>query len=101
MKDILQEITRLRTERGWSEYDLAVRAGITQSTISTWYRKQQIPTIKSLERICAGLGITLSQFFAEGEDLVSLTQGQRDLLDAWACLSREQQANFMELFRHI
>ena len=35
MKDILQEITRLRTERGWSEYDLAVRAGITQSTIST------------------------------------------------------------------
>ena len=72
MKDILQEITRLRTERGWSEYDLAVRAGIT-----------------------------LSQFFAEGEDLVSLTQGQRDLLDAWACLSREQQAIFMELFRHI
>ena len=66
MKDILQEITRLRTERGWSEYDLAVRAGITQSTISTWYRKQQIPTIKSLEKICAGLGITLSQFFAEG-----------------------------------
>ena len=101
MKDILQEITRLRTERGWSEYDLAVRAGITQSTISTWYRKQQIPTIKSLEKICAGLGITLSQFFAEGEDLVSLTQGQRDLLDAWACLSWEQQAIFMELFRHI
>ena len=39
MKDILQEITRLRLERGWSEYELAQNSGLSQSTISTWYRK--------------------------------------------------------------
>ena len=41
MKDILQEITRLRLARGWSEYELAQNSGLTQSTISTWYRKRQ------------------------------------------------------------
>ena len=101
MKDILQEITRLRTARSWSEYDLAVHAGLTQSTISTWYRKGQIPTVRSLEKICAGLGITLSQFFAEGDDPISLTAQQRALLDAWACLSEDQQRIFLELFRHM
>ena len=45
VKDILEEITRLREARKWSEYDLAKHSGITQSTISTWYRKNQIPTL--------------------------------------------------------
>lgn len=68
MKDILEEITRLRLARHWSEYELALHSGLSQSTISTWYRKGQVPTIKSLEKICAGLGITLAQFFAEDNE---------------------------------
>ncbi len=72
MKDVLGEITRLRLQRGWSEYELAQNAGLTQSTISTWYRKKQTPTIQTLEKVCRGFGITLSQFFAEGTDAVSL-----------------------------
>lgn len=72
MKDVLQEITRLRLERNWSEYELAKHAGLSQSTISTWYRKNQVPTIQTLEKVCKGFGITLSQFFAEGDDLVRI-----------------------------
>ena len=71
MIDILKEITRLRLERNWSEYELAKNSGLTQSTISTWYRKNQIPTIQTLDKICKGFGITLSQFFAEGDDAIS------------------------------
>ena len=52
MKDILAEITRLRLQRGWSEYDLAKNSGLTQSTISTWYRKNQTPTIQTLDKVC-------------------------------------------------
>ena len=37
--DILEKITKMRLERGWTEYELAERAGLTQSTISSWYRK--------------------------------------------------------------
>lgn len=70
MKDILSEITRLRLERNWSEYELAQKSGLTQSTISTWYRKKQTPTIQSLEKVCKGLGVTQSQFFADESEMV-------------------------------
>ena len=101
MKDVLSEITRLRLQRNWSEYELAQHSGLAQSTISNWYRKKQIPTIPTLEKVCCGFGITLSQFFASEDDVVSLTVEQKQLLDCWAALTDTQQALFMELFRSI
>lgn len=98
MKDILKEITRLRLKRSWSEYELAKHSGISQSTISTWYRKQQAPTIPTLEKVCKGFGITLSQFFAEGDDAIVLTPEQKELLDNWSSLTEKQRALFLELF---
>ena len=92
MRDILAAITAYRKERGWSEYQLAERSGLPQSTISSWYRKNMVPTIPSLNKICTAFGITLSQLFAEGDTPVSLTESQRKLLDRWARLSEEQQA---------
>lgn len=51
-----------------------------------------VPTIPSLEKICAAFGITLSQLFAEGDVPVSLTESQQKLLNRWARLSEEQQS---------
>ena len=101
MKDILAEITRLRLNRNWSEYQLAQHSGISQSTISTWYRKNQVPTIQTLQKVCLGSGITLSQFLANDDDAVSLTESQKELLDCWAALTETQQALFMQLFKNI
>lgn len=101
MKDVLGEITRLRLQRGWSEYELAQNAGLTQSTISTWYRKKQTPTIQTLEKVCTGFGITLSQFFAEGSDAVSLTPIQREMLDSWSALNPKQQEIVLDLLKNM
>lgn len=92
MKDILTSITRYREERGWTEYQLAEHSGLPQSTISSWYRKNMVPTVPSLQKICAAFGITLSQLFAEGNDPVVLTESQQKLLECWSRLSQEQQA---------
>lgn len=92
MKDILTSITRYREERGWTEYQLAEHSGLPQSTISSWYRKNMVPTIPSLQKICTAFGITLSQLFAEGNDPVVLTESQQKLLECWSRLSQEQQA---------
>ena len=91
IKDILSAITSLREERGWSEYQLSEHSGLPQSTISSWYRKNMVPTVPSLEKICAAFGITLSQLFSEGKEPVSLTNEQRKLLERWSRLSLEQQ----------
>lgn len=90
--DILDKITQLRLERNWSEYQLAERSGLTQSTISSWYRKNMLPTIPSLTRICDAFGITLSQFFLESkeENIVQLSDQQIRLLQFAAKLDPDQ-----------
>ena len=92
MKDILTAILRYRTERGWSEYQLAVRAGMEQSTISSWYCKKSAPTLASLGKIC-----TLSQLLAEDDDPVSLTADQRKLLERWSRLNDGQKEIVFQL----
>ena len=97
MKDILATITQYREKRNWTEYQLAERSGLPQSTISSWYRKNMVPSIPSLEKICNALGITLSQLFAEENDVVSLTQSQKSLLERWTKLSEDQQNALLAL----
>ena len=101
MKDILATITKYRQDRGWTEYQLAERSGLPQSTISSWYRKNMIPTVPSLEKICIAFGITLSQLFAEEENTVSLTKSQMKLLESWSRLTEEQQAAVFTLIDRV
>lgn len=97
MVDILSTITEHRQSRGWTEYQLAERSGLPQSTISSWYRKGMTPTIPSLEKICDAFGITLSQLFAEDHDPVSLTPSQKKLIQRWSRLDEDQQAIVFQL----
>ena len=91
MSPILEKISKLREQRGWSDYMLAERAEMTQSTISSWYSKNMIPTIPSLERICKAFGISLAQFFTDEWEPVTLDSRQKTLLERFSILSREQQ----------
>ena len=101
MKDILAAITTYRLERGWTEYQLADISGLPQSTISSWYRKNMMPTISSLEKVCAAFGITITQLFAEENEAVVLTPSQQKLLDRWSRLSEEQQAAVFTLIDNM
>ena len=101
MKDILTVITKLRQDRGWSEYMLAERTGLPQSTISSWYRKNAMPNLSSLDKICQAFGITLSQLLAKEGEAVDLTPSQRKLLEVWSTLSDEQQAAIFALIEKM
>ena len=101
MIDILARITEYREARGWTEYQLAEKAGLPQSTISSWFRKGMMPTIPSLEKICNAFGITISQLFAKEDDVVALTPAQRKLLENWSRLDDEQQAAVIQLIEKM
>ena len=77
MFDVLEKITSLREERGWTTYRLSKLSGIPQSTISTWYRKNLMPPIDKLEIICQTFGITLAEFFNDTDVLVSMTEEEK------------------------
>ena len=97
MTDILGIITRNREARGWTEYQLAERSGLPQSTISSWYKKHMTPSFASLEKICDAFGLTMSLFFAEDAETVSLTTEQKDMLNRWNRLSATQKESLLSL----
>lgn len=101
MKAVLCTITAYREERVWTKYQLAERFGLPQTTISSWYCKNIVPTIPSLKKICTAFGITLSQLFSNGKEPVLLTESQQKLLKRWAGLSKEQQAIIFSLIDNM
>ena len=101
MIDVLARITEYREARGWTEYQLAEKSSLPQSTISSWFRKGMMPTIPSLEKICNAFGITISQLFAKEDELVALTPAQRRLLESWSRLDDEQQAAVFQLIEKM
>lgn len=88
--DTLGRLRKLLDERGWTEYRLARTSGLSDSTIKNIFKRNTQPTIDTLEAICRGLGITLSQFFADG-DMVELTPDLKTLFDGWVNLTPEQK----------
>mgnify|MGYP001037518536 FL=1 len=101
MIDILERIAKLQESRGWTEYQLALRAEIPQSTISSWRRKKMLPSLLSLEKICNAFDMTMAQFLAEDSSMAEITPDQRKLLDRWELLSAVQKKAFLELMESV
>lgn len=100
--DVLERLRRLMEARGWTMYRLAKESGLTESTIANIYRRNAIPSIDTLEKICQGFGITLSQFFADDE-LVELTEDLKEVFENWRTLTPEQKEaalTMMRVFNH-
>ncbi len=88
--DTHERLRQLLKERGWTEYRLSKNCGLSESTLGNIYRRNTVPSIATLETICKGFGITMSQFFAEGE-MVEMTPELKELFDSWVNLTPEQK----------
>lgn len=99
--DVLERLRQLQKERDWSDYRIAKEAGLSQGTVSNLYKRNTIPTIFTLEAICNGFGITLSQFFLETDNVVEFTPKDRELLSAWIKLSDENKSIILTLAKQL
>lgn len=99
--DVNARILELLKKHDWSEYQLRVASDLSQSTISNIFARGTVPTVATLEKICVGFGITLSQFFAGDEEAVPLTQEQRDLLEKWGALTPRQKKTLLDLIENM
>jgi transcriptional regulator with XRE-family HTH domain len=62
-KQLGLRIRYLRTNKKWSQEDLALEANINKNYLSDLERGARNPTIKVLEKLCIALGISLSELF--------------------------------------
>lgn len=88
--DTHERLRQLLNERGWTEYRLAKNCGLSESTIANIYRRNTVPSLATLEAICKGFGITMAQFFAEGE-MVEISPELKELFENWVNLTTEQK----------
>lgn len=64
---LASRLRQLRADRGLTLDALAERAGVSRSMISLVERGESSPTAAVLDRLAAGLGVTLASLFAEPE----------------------------------
>lgn len=88
----------LMAQRGWTAYRLAKESGLSESTLANIFKRNTVPSIPTLEAICGAFGISLSQFFAEGET-VALTPELKELFDNWVTLTPEQKRAALAMLR--
>ncbi len=93
-----QRLNKLMKERGLTMYRLAIDSGLSESTIANIFRRNTTPSIETLEQICKGFGITLAQFFADGE-MVEMTPDLKELFDRWQPLTSEQKKAALQMMK--
>lgn len=88
--DIHERLNQLLAERGWTRYRLAKECGLSEETLTNIFRRGTTPSFNTLNTICDGFKITLSQFFAEHE-MVELSPELKQVFDLWVFLTPQQK----------
>ena len=92
-KKVIARIEQLRIEKGISVYQLKENADIS-STIYQWKKnatrdRNRTPSLRSIEKICDYLGVSLSYFFAFDEDTQTDIKN-KELTEAIKKLNKDQ-----------
>lgn len=87
--NVLARINELCKERNWTIYRLAKESKIQYSTLNNTLSRSTIPSLPTIIKICGGLGITLTEFFGEGE--IELSDEENEILSLFKKLDKTQK----------
>lgn len=92
--DVLDRIQYLLDFNHWSLYKLAKESGLPYSSLNNIFNRKTLPTIPTLEKICAGFGISMSDFFDYHQNPLktpTLADGEQDIINAYRTLSHKDK----------
>ncbi len=96
--DVLARLNELLKQNNWSRYRLAKECGLSEETLTNIFRRGTMPTLGTLQIICDGFRISLSQFFAEDE-MVELNDEMKELFDSWKYLTPKQKDAVLQVMK--
>ena len=100
-KELYDKVDSLRLEKGWSIYELAMKAGISPTTIYNWRDRLSSPTLSLLDAVCFAFGISVVDFIMNGDELTALTDEQKEVIHLWNKLSNEQKKLITNLMKSM
>lgn len=74
--EIRDNVKRLCKLRGITQKELASKIGISETSLNVSLKPDGNPSVKTIEKVATGLGVSVSQLLASPEELELLT-GQR------------------------
>lgn len=57
--NLIDEVTKIRKSKGWTQQDLAKASGLTQSVIARIESKKSIPTLATFQKLILAMDKTL------------------------------------------
>jgi transcriptional regulator with XRE-family HTH domain len=73
----MQELTRIREERGLSQQRLADASGVNKATINQIERGRRSPNLETLEKLAGALTVEVGAFFPKTQSPLPLEEQQR------------------------
>ena len=95
--EIRARIEQLLKERNWTRYRLAQESGLSSSTVTNMFFRNNMPSLSTLEAIARAFGMSLSQFLYDGDEIIELTDEQKELLSSWGLLTKKQRQIIIDL----
>lgn len=95
--EVLDRINYFLDFKHWTLYLLAKEADIPYSSLHNLFVRNTCPTIPTLEKICAGFGIGLSEFFSYRENPLhseQLSEKEEEIVYTYRRLSVQDKALF-------
>ena len=93
---VLTRIYQFLNERGWTIYRLAKESDLAYSSLNNIFVRNTVPSVVTLEKICDGLNISLSQFFDDNTTAKKLCDNlndeERELLALYRTLDNNSQS---------
>lgn len=96
--DVHNRIKDMARERGLTSYELAKRSGLVLSSLYNMFERGTMPKLETLEKICNGLDVSLSDFFSflsKPQTGGYLTENDIALLEANRRLPERKQENLV------
>ncbi|MBQ9773248.1 MAG: helix-turn-helix transcriptional regulator [Clostridia bacterium] len=99
--DVLKRINKLRLERDWSIYRLSLESGVSQSTLTNMFNRETLPSITTLEQLCAAFQISMAEFFTPPSPPPNSEINERQLYELYDALSDEMKKNILSLMQEL
>ena len=98
-KEIYNKVDAMRIAKGWSIYELAKAACVAPTTIYNWRDRGSSPTLSLLDAVCYAFGISVVDFLLNEDELMALTDEQKELIRLWNTLSAEKKSSIINLMK--
>ncbi|MBD5395891.1 MAG: helix-turn-helix transcriptional regulator [Lachnospiraceae bacterium] len=88
--NVLNRIRYFLEFKHWTIYKLAKESGLSYSSLNNIFNRNTCPSVITLEKICKGLNISLSEFFSYDENPLifdGLTDAEQELINSYRSLS--------------